>query len=366
MFNRDSPVMPYPLQRLALDLTVVRRDFLLPEDAIGSVEVQVGQRVEARDVVARGTVPARHHIVEAAAFFRLKRPEGLEALLLVEPGQAVEQGQVLAGKSATRGKRLTSPVTGIIAYVGDGRIIIQETPTLFDLEPGVSGTVVDVHEERGVTIESMGALVQGVWGNGKRAIGPLRMEPADGIESVFGDQLNMEFRGAIVVTKRALKAVSLQVAVDQGILGIIAPSMDAALRDSTLALETAVMLTGGFGDLRLNTAMTGLFEALVGRQATLDAALPDRLDIRRPEVLIGIAVRASDRPTAVNTRQPLTRGSTVRLTRDPFAGATGKVADLPKTPTLLDNGLRVLCAKVELITGEVLFVPVENLELFGK
>ena len=55
----------YPDQRHALELTTIRRERLLPEEAIGTVEIEAGKRVNLRDVVARGTVPSRHVIVEA-------------------------------------------------------------------------------------------------------------------------------------------------------------------------------------------------------------------------------------------------------------------------------------------------------------
>jgi hypothetical protein len=358
--------MEYPTQRHALDVTLIQRDYLLPEGAIGSVEVEVGQRVDLRDIVARGTVPSRHVILEASEFFRLKRPEMLNPLLQVEVGSTVEKGHVLAGKDLKRGKRLLSPVTGIVSLIEDGRIILQETPEIIDLAAGVQGGVVDVIAGRGVTVETIGALVQGVWGNNRRAIGALRMEPVDGLETIFGDQLDMQYRGAIVVTRRALKQVSLDVIGEQGLAGVIAPSMDANLRDAALKMEQAILLTEGFGELRMSNTIASLLESLNGRQATVDATTPDRQDSRRPEVIISVAVRADARPGAPDAAQVLRKGTTVRLTREPRAGLTGKVVDLPKTPTLLDNGLRVPCAKVELFTGELISVPVANLELFGR
>lgn len=358
--------MVFAAQRHVIDVSLIRRDFLLPEGAIGSVEAQMRQRVDLRDVVARGTVPARHVMVDVVRFFRLRRPQQASGLILVEVGDKVEKGQALAGKDAARGKRLFSPVTGVVAYSGEGRLVLQETPDMIDLQAGVQGEVVAVQAGRGVTIEAVGALVQGVWGNNRRVIGTLRVEPADGLEAIFGDQLNMAYRGALVVTRRSVKATGLMIAGEQGLAGIIAPSMDADLRDLALQAEVGLLLTEGFGDIRMGSTVAALLESLNGRQATLDATLPDRLDTRRPEVIVNIAVRADARPTAPDEAQTLRRGLAVRLTNAPYAGFAGQIIDLPKTPTLLDNGLRVLCAKVQLFTGEQVSVPVANLEYFGK
>jgi hypothetical protein len=360
--------MYYPAQRHSLDLALIQRDYVLPEGAIGTVEVNTGQRVEIRDVIARGIVPSRHVILEVAQHFRLKRPLEMFNLLKIDPeadlGAMIEQGTLIAEQ---RGKKLVAPISGIVAYLGEGRVILKETPVPQDLEAGVMGTVVEVYEGRGVAIQTVGALVQGAWGNGRRAIGTLRMEPADGLESIFGDDsLLMQYRGAIVVTKRTLRETALMAAIDQGLLGIIAPSMDSTLRMVVSETELAVMLLVGFGDVRLSTAVVSLFEGLDGRQATIVATTPDRMDTQRPEVLINIPTRAEQRPAMLDTNIALRRGANVRLTANPYLGSAGRVVDLPKTPTLLDNGLRVLCARVELLTGETVFVPLANLEFLGK
>jgi hypothetical protein len=56
----------------------------------------------------------------------------------------------------------------------------------------------------------------------------------------------------------------------------------------------------------------------------------------------------------------------IRLKRDPNMGTTGKIVDLPESPILLDNGLRVMAAQVQLVTGETMFVPLANLEVLGR
>jgi hypothetical protein len=55
----------------------------------------------------------------------------------------------------------------------------------------------------------------------------------------------------------------------------------------------------------------------------------------------------------------------VRLGRGDAAGALGVITHLPKTPILMDNGLRVSCAQVELVTGEKITAPLANLEVTG-
>ncbi len=242
----------YPEQRHLLEMTTIRRERFLPEDAVGRAEVREGANVNLRDIVARGRLPSWYTIVEAAEFFRLKSPDDLTDYLMVETGETVEFKTPLAQHPKQRSKRLLSPINGVVAYIGEGRIIVQESPEEVDLEAGLDGQVVGVQPTRGVTIETFGGLVQGVWGNGRRVIGALRIEPEDGLETIYGDQLDMQYRGAIVVTRRPLRETGLAIMEDQGIGGVIAPSMEADLIDYAHSVPGAVLLTEGFGPVRMS------------------------------------------------------------------------------------------------------------------
>lgn len=354
----------HPDQRFVTPLTLVRRRVLLPEDALGTVSVRDGQRVDPRDVVVQGVLPSRHVILEGADYFGLKKRENLASLLLVDIGDAVDVRQPVAGKSATRGKRLFSPVRGLLVAVNDGRVIIQEMPELVKLEAGVRGRVVEIIPGRGVVIETPGALVQGVWGNDRRTLATLRIEPDDGLENITADALEMQYVGAVVVTRRPLKAIGLTVMQDQGFSGIIAPSMDADLREQVLKLDAPVLLTEGFGSAQMGSAVYNLLAEFDRRQVVLDAVTPTRANTRRPEVIIPVAVE--QRPAGANPMVMLRKGTEVRIVRAPHLGATGRIVDLPKTPYLLDNGLRTHAAQVELVTGETVPVPLANLEYYGK
>jgi hypothetical protein len=116
----------------------------------------------------------------------------------------------------------------------------------------------------------------------------------------------------------------------------------------------------------MSATVLSLLTGFAGRQAALDALMPGRWDARRPEVIVNPSARSTARPPRPNPDLALKVGTEVRLTRLPHAGQVGKVVDLPKTPYLLDNGLRVQCALVELLTGERVYVPLVNLESFGR
>jgi hypothetical protein len=355
----------YPEQRHLLGRTTIRRERNLPDNMTGEVLVGSGSRVGLRDVVARGAAPTDYVLVEAARFFNLRDYDKLFDLLEVRIGEEVTEGDVLAARSGRRGKRLTAPVSGEIVDIAQGLIVLREYAPQIELEAGVNGAVVGVRKGHGVIVEAYGAVLQGVWGNGRRAIGTIHLEPSAGMENIYGSMVDTQFRGAILISRRSLRAVSFQVIEDQGFNAVIAPSMEPDVIELALKSDAAILLTEGFGSQRMSNAIAQFAEAVDGRQATVDAVLPSMLETRTPEVLISVPLNPGERPPLPNQLTPLRIDREVRLIGGASAGMVGHVIDLPKEPVLLDNGLRVPCAEVELVTGERMSVPLANIEVSG-
>lgn len=348
----------FPSHRHMLGSALLRRERTLPDMGV-RIEVANMTRVSLTDVVMRGVKPAPFAVIEGARFFGLRKADELVELMEARQGDRIEEGQTLAIKS--RGKRLLSPITGTIVYVGDGKIILQQTPGVVEVEAGMNGMVVEIVTNRSVTVEAYGGVLQGMWGNNRRAVGTLSIEPREGVEKIRRDAMDIELRGAIIVTRQPVRKSTLAVMEEQNFRGLIAPSMEASLVDDVLKLQRPVLLTEGFGSMRMNTTTINFLIDMQGKQVTLDAVLPEPLEPRLPEVVINVPLTGNNRPAPPNTTQPLRRGDNVRLR----SGVTGKVSDLPKTPILLDNGLRMMCAHVELAGGEKVTVPLANIDYLG-
>lgn len=353
----------FPDHRHLLGVTTIRRARMLPDAANGDVEVARGARVSLMDTVARGIEPSSFKLVDAAKFFGVNKPDALEKLLRVSEGDDVEQGDILGQKGR---KKLLAPTAGKVVTIWRGQIVIQRYAETVDLLAGLNGTVIEVRVGRGAVLEGYGGVMQGMWGNGKRAVGSIRLEPASGIEGSFdGSGLDTSYRGAIIVTRRTLRPLTLDVIEDQGLTGIIAPSIAPSLRERALQSSAAILLLEGFGTMRISASAIQFLESMEGRQAALDAVTPAPLESRRPELLINVPFDPGDRPSAPNLNVTLRPGIQVRLARGDAAGAIGVITNLPKTPILMDNGLRVSCAQVELVTGEKITAPLANLEVTG-
>src|SRR5262245_59170263 len=111
----------FPEHRHLLNVSLIQRDRLLPEDVDGHPEKGRNSRVGFRDVVARGMRPAPYIVIDAARELKLRRPDKLKSLMLVDEGQEIVRGQVIAGKTKrngdpVRGKSIVAPHGGTVIY----------------------------------------------------------------------------------------------------------------------------------------------------------------------------------------------------------------------------------------------------------
>ncbi len=353
-----------PNQRLIMPYTRVKREVLLPNNLIGTVLVRRGQQVDPHTIIARGNRTTQHHVVDCAEELGLRRKADLTDLLMVKLGDVVEKDEVLAGQEIKRGKRSFSPVAGQVVAIEDGTVIIRQTIESVELLAGMRGVVTDVRPGRGIVMESIGALLQGVWGNNRRAVGSLRLEPERGIEALQVNTLQNEWSGTIMVTRRPIKAITLLQMEQLRIAGLIAPSMDSTLVEVALQLDQPILLTEGFGEMRMSNVVQSMITRFEKSQATLDAVQPGLMESRRPEVLI--AVRGADR---ASPKEPMASaevrvGAAVRVIREPYQGQTGKIIEVGRNSIALSNGLKVAVALVELPSGDIEPIPMTNLEVF--
>lgn len=353
--------MYYPEQRPISEMMRIKRRTMLPEYAIGKVRAELGAIVDVRETVARGLIPARHVIIDAAQELGVNDNE-LPDLIAVEMNRPLQRGTFIAGRDAERGKRITAPIDGLVVYVGEGRIIMQATPEIIDLEAGVRGQVIQVVEGRGVSIEATGAVIQGIWGNDRHVIAPLRFEPDTGIEAIALDDIDTTYRGDIIITGLPLTSRMIDVAKAQSFAGLIAPSMDADLLDKALNSSIAIMILTDFGEGRIPRNTLNILEAYEGYEGVLDAAYPHRFDDRRAELMIN-KLSKEDMPSGESV--PLREGLDVRITRAPYAGRAGTVVEIPTNKVRLPNGLRVFVARVQVAVDEIVDVPLVNIELAG-
>lgn len=360
--------MPYyPEQSLIVSLSLLRRERKLPPNAIGEVMVQEGQSVEPNTVVLRGAVPSGFVILDAVQGLGLKHAGQIsEDMLQVQPGEVVLEGQpILQIGTGRRAPTLKSPTTAVFARLDSGRVILQADPMPVEVLALTPGRVTSVRGDKLVLIESTGTLIQGAWGNGLSVYAPLVLEPDEGLASLDADLPAPDYNGAAMVLRDPILSPDVfNMALQQSVVGLVASSMHSSLREEALAQGIPILLTEGFGELQMSEIVYNLLRANANRPAAIDAAQPSRWTAERPEIIIPLGANTRARPPEKD--QPLQVGAQVRILRQPNLGQTGRVFRLVETPRLVEIGLRLPGAEVQLGDGQVIFVPLANLELLGR
>jgi hypothetical protein len=238
--------------------------------------------------------------------------------------------------------------------VGDARI---------ELRAGLPGVVTQVIPERGVVIRTAGALVQGVWGNGRIDNGLMvsLIEKPD--DNLTPDRLDVSLRGSVILAGHVRDADTLRAAAELPVRGLILSSMVSSLLTNAYQMKYPILVLDGFGAMPMNSAAFKLLTTNNKREATVNAEHFDRYNGNRPEVIIPLPVSSEpDEPVNYDT---FAVGQTVRLRRPPAAGMIGTIAHLPAGLAELQSGLRAEAAGVKLENGETVLVPLVNLEVVG-
>lgn len=365
--------------------TVVVRRRVLP--LAGEVLVQLGQSVAARDIVARTSLPGALTPINAARALSVL-PGELPGCLLKKAGDRIVANEVLARSPGIFGwfpAECSAPVTGTLESASSvtGQIILRGDARAVELSAYLTGRVVEVVAGQGVVVEGEATLVQGIFGIGGEAYGPIRAACDDPAQNLTADRLHAGLSGAIVFGGARVTVDALARAVELKVPAIITGGIDDAdLRDflgydlgvATTGSEQvglSLLLTEGFGDIAMARRTFDLFVSREGAPAALNGATQIRAGVLRPEVLIpwpegsrhgnGASENSSDRGDI--SAGLLKVGAAVRIIRDPHFGIIGTVISLPAEARLLESGSKARVLEVEDAAKRRLVVPRANVEL---
>ena len=353
----------YPSLSHVRPLTVIQRERILPMP--GEVLVNMGQRVDASEPVARAEVPGRYYIINVAQTLRIA-PEATTKHIRVKSGQPVEEGQVIASRRTLLGlmpRMVRAPREGVVAAVGGGRVLLESVGHPVEVRAYLPGKVSNVLPKMGVLIETVGALIQGVWGSGGESFGVLKVLVDRPDQRLRSQYIDVACHGAVLVGGSTLDQAVLQQALELQVRGIIIGSLDPTLIEMVKALPFPVVATEGLGEAPMAAPLFNLLRTNDGREAAVSGLLQPRWGSIRPEVVIPLPSRSASRPSM--PAAPLTVGDPVRVVRGLLMGTAGTVQHLPEYPFVLETGAKVWGAVVAFEEDQEQFVPFFNLELLA-
>jgi hypothetical protein len=358
--------------------TVVRRARRLP--LRGEVVVAVGDRVTADQVVARTDLPGKVVPLNVAGLLNAL-PEDVPGLMKKEEGAAITKGELLAETKGLFGffkGRCESPIDGTIDSISKrtGQVMLREKPIPVEVRAYVDGRVAEVTPKEGALVETVAAIVQGIFGLAGERSGAIRIVAGPG-ESLEPKHFGEDLKGAVAVGGARLSPAAFRRAVEVGVAAVVTGGMH--YRDikelvgyeigvaitGTEPLATTVVLTEGFGTIAMAAATHALLGSLEGRKASVNGATQIRAGVIRPEVVVplegeDVGAAAGDATSGIDV------GSPIRVIRAPYFGRLATVTALPAPLQKVESEtmVRVLEAKFE--DGTVVVLPRANVELIER
>jgi hypothetical protein len=343
-----------------LPLTTIVRERLLP--VAGKVNAHMNQRVNPTDVIAEATFAREHVLLDVARTFGITA-NAADKLIKVQQGDRLIQGALVAESGGIIPRSIKAPRPGRVMVAGGGQVLMEVGDTRIELRAGLPGVVTQIIAERGVVIRTAGALVQGVWGNGRIDNGlmvNLLEKPDDILTSA---RLDVSLRGSVILGGQIRDAETLKVAAELPVRGLILSSLPSSLITNAYQMRFPIMVTEGFGAMPMNSAAFKLLTTNNKREATVNAEHFDRYTGNRPEVIIPLPI--SNEPDEPNNYEPFAVGQQVRMRRPPNVGMIGTISTVRPGLSLLPSGLRAPAADVRLENGESVIVPLVNIEVVG-
>ena len=341
-------------------LTSIVRERLLPVS--GTVLVRLNQKVSPNEVIAETNWSREHVLLDVANTLRMS-PNAADRLVKYKiDDRVVASAEVAVGKGLFP-RSVRAPREGRVVAAGGGQVLLEVGETKVELRAGIPGTIIEIIPNRGAVIQTAGALIQGVWGNGRIDTGLLVniAEKPDGVLTT--GRLDVSLRGSILLAGMVKDAETLQAAAELPVRGLILSGLYPSLIQQAREMRYPIMVTDGFGPLPMNSAAYKLLSTNAKREVTVNAEVYDRYSGARPEAIIPLPT--SSNPPAAREVETFAPGLQVRMRRPPSLGMIGSIIAVKTGLTLLPSGLRAPAAEVKLENGENIVAPLVNLEVVG-
>lgn len=339
-------------------LTTMRRERLLP--FAGKVLARKGQKVQSSDILAECELTPQFALVEYGRGLGLA-PQKADAFLQVKVGMDLEKNDLIAGPVGIMKRVVRSLHAGRVVLTGEGQLLLRLKSQPFTLQAGFEGTVVELIADRGVILQTVGVLAQGIWGNGRAANGIVVSVLAQADEELTESHLDQRAHNAIVIGSYVSKETTLEKAAALPIRGLVLGGLEANLIPMAEQMPYPILVLDGFGRYPINSFAYPILVTNEKREAYLSAEKWDAYRGIRPEIIIPLPVE--DYPTESHETSELSVGNRVRICRAPFCGRIGTVEQILSGKAILPNGLSVQAAQVHLDDGELVVAPIANLEI---
>jgi len=347
---------------------------------LGEVFVNKGDTVKHDDIIAKTEISGDPEIVKIAMIIGLE-PEDTPRYMTKQVGEFVEKGEQLAFYKALFGlikKEVKSPISGTLESLSDvtGQAIVRGAPIPVDVDAYIPGTVINVMPREGAMIETHAAFIQGIFGIGGEVHGEVHVAVSGNDQVLDADMITSEHTGKVLIGGSRVTLDALKKAVELKVSAVVSGGIRHEDLTTFTGEEIGVAITGqeevgitiiiteGFGNMNMSLRTFDLLKEFEGYSASVNGATQIRAGVLRPEIIIPHHLVEEDESEALS--QGMVPGTPIRIIRQPYFGAIGKVHSLPVELQRLESESMVRVVNIELDSGEVVTVPRANVEIIEE
>lgn len=359
-----------------LKKTVFKKERILPLK--GDVLVKEGDSLNPDTIVASTNLPGNVQMLKVSNMLNIDPKDVVEALKVKE-GQDVKKGDLIAETSGIFGmfkSSVESPVDGTIESISQstGRVVLREAPIPVEVDAYVRGKVDEVVENEGIVLSSNAAFIQGIFGIAGEKRGDLVLVSSSPSEELKADQITSDMKGKILIGGSFLSLEAYKKALSMNVAGIVVGGFNyydlkailgynlGVAITGTEKLNTALIVTEGYGSIPMSEATHALLKDNVGNAASINGATQIRAGVIRPEIVIPLESSNAENDSESKMPEGIQEGSTVRVIRSPNFGKIGTVTSLPSELNKMESETMVRVAEIN-IDGTNFLIPRANLEM---
>jgi len=356
--------------------TIVKKRRILPLK--GDVLVEKGDRVKYDQVIAKTELPGNIKPLNVANKLGIA-PEEVKHVMNKGEGDKIKKGEEIALYKSFFGlfkNVVKSPIDGTIDNISDvtGQVLLREPPIPIEVKAYVDGKIIEVVEEEGAVIESVGTFIQGIFGLSGERNGEIIIVTDSPEDELTADLIKQEHKGKILIGGSIVKMKAIKKAQKVGVNGIVVGGIDDQDVKDLLGKDIGVAITGheeigftlmvteGFGQMRMAQQTFDLFKENEGQWASINGATQIRAGVMRPEVIIPKDKDSSEVDKKSISSQGLEIGDPIRIIREPNFGSIGSIEKMIPELTELESGSKTRVFEVKLENGEKTIVPRANVE----
>ena len=345
----------------------------------GVVHVSVGDVVKPDEVVASTDLPGNIQMVNVASKLNIE-PENVPECMLVKLGENISKNQIIAESKGIFGmfkSQLKSPIDGILTNVSavTGQAILSEPPIPVEVDAYTSGIITNVDIDAGVTIETVGVLVQGILGIGGENRGILEVATSSPNDELTMDMIHDNHKDKVLIGGSFLTMSTFKYAKEVGVRGIISGGFDYLDLSKILGYSLGVAITGserigpsliiteGFGRIGMADRTYKLLSSNASKFASINGSTQIRAGVIRPEIIIPNEEVYGESSDYEESDLAISSGSLIRVIRAPYFGKVGRVRSLPTELTKMESETMVRVAEIGFEDGSIEIIPRANLEM---